>query len=139
MRSCPRLPESRGLCHTHYTQWRRGRLEGFPPDAPPPTREPTRLNVYEQTRGACMRNAAKCAETQCRYHLAEQRHGAAVREQDLSQPCAMRLAYLRGPMRLDEIGWRMGLTRERIRQIEHRALRKLQHSIEAMRRWGVEW
>lgn len=39
----------------------------------------------------------------------------------------LRMRYLDGPHTLDYIGAHLGITRERVRQIEYRAMKKLRH------------
>ena len=124
---CGRSRIARGLCFRHYAQ---ARAAGDLPETPPP---PTvlRLNVYRDTEGACAQQPGPCQEIRCRYHLGDDRRAPAL----LAEPCVMRLAAA-GPMTLEQIGALMGLTRERVRQIEAGALRKLQHTAQA--KLGVE-
>ncbi len=49
----------------------------------------------------------------------------ALPEQGIKERCVILLANLQGAFTLEEIGQRLGLTRERIRQIEKSALKKL--------------
>jgi hypothetical protein len=64
---------------------------------------------------ACVASPEPCPRTDCRHHL------------DAGATCSIREAN-RGPMTLAEIGELLGITRERIRQLEVAALRKLRRS-----------
>jgi RNA polymerase primary sigma factor len=58
--------------------------------------------------------------------------GELLEQIDQREACILRLRYgLEGedPMTLKQIGQRVGLTRERVRQIEHQALRKLRNAM----------
>jgi hypothetical protein len=82
--------------------------------------EELRINIYKITRGACRRLEGPCPHTVCRFNLtSEQMHLPVVRE-----TCALEAAD-RGGMTLEEIASRLSLTRERVRQIELGALKKL--------------
>lgn len=116
------------MCSLHYGRWHKAAREsGELGDRLTITqfqeREARRLNIYEETGGACM-EAEPCERMECRYHLAEMQHGRRSGTQILDEPCALWCAD-RGGMTLDEIGKVFGLARERIRQLEDQALRKL--------------
>lgn len=74
------------------------------------------IQSFPKTRGECLEggsNAARpCPWSRCRYQLNE------------SGTCTLDLAD-QGGLTLEEVGTLLGVTRERIRQIEHLALRKL--------------
>jgi hypothetical protein len=83
------------------------------------------INFRKATDGACMDFEEPCQELQCRYHI----HSDARESQIASIPtqpvtCSLKLAG-RGGMTLEEIGGALGITRERVRQIEHRAVRRM--------------
>lgn len=89
------------------------------------------LNFHAATKGLCMRVSEPCPELGCRYHL----HSDAKPCQIAMAPvptvtCSLKLAN-EGPMILDEIGVSMGLTRERVRQIEGSALTHLHRNMKA--------
>ena len=66
-----------------------------------------------------------CTQVQCRYHL---RHTGLGDHRTLpTRDCAL-LVAAEGPRTLDEVGEVLGLTGERVRQIEERALTKLRNS-----------
>lgn len=75
-------------------------------------------NYYEVTGGLCVQHKEPCPEIGCRYHL----HSDAKPDQIAAAPtpmvtCTLKLAN-RGCMTLEEVGIAMGITRERVRQIE---------------------
>lgn len=83
------------------------------PAPPPPT-----------TRGDCLtggsNEARPCPWRGCRWHLSS----IQTRRAETDESCVLDIAD-EGGMRLDEIGDVLGLTRERIRQIEAEALAKV--------------
>lgn len=114
---CGRARIARGLCFRHYQQARTA--EALP-------EPPVRLNLYRDTEGACAARPGPCPEIRCRYHLGNERFAP----DGMAEPCAIRLATA-GPMTLAEVGAVMGLTRERVRQIEVDALRRLRGTVAA--------
>lgn len=82
-------------------------------------------NIYEQTRGACRLACYPCHQTQCRYHLGVAHLDAALLHDDDTLPtCALEVAS-HGAHTLDQISELLGVTTERVRQLEAAALRKL--------------
>jgi len=90
------------------------------------------LNIFEQTQGACRALQSPCEQTQCRYHLGVRNLDAALLADDATIPtCALEVAG-EGTHTLDQVSQLLGVTKERVRQIEEAALRKIQ-SAEASR------
>ena len=90
------------------------------------------VNFYKNTSGACMRYDEPCKEDTCRYHV----HSDARRDQvalsgDLPVTSSLKLAN-GGGMTLEAVGMVMGVTRERIRQIEYRASARLAQKLERL-------
>ncbi len=93
--------------------------------------------LWPRTRGECPPASEPCWYVACRYHLwtwrGRSRGRLLLREsrvwgrRDLT--CALRIAE-RGPQTLDAVGRAMGLTRERVRQIEFKALAQLRENDE---------
>ncbi len=90
-------------------------------------------HIRPRTRGDCDHFGRPCPYVGCRYHLyleVREKTGAiklrfpGKEPADLEESCALDAAE-EGGMTLSAIGQRMNLTRERIRQIERIALRKL--------------
>lgn len=83
-------------------------------------------------RRDCENMVRPCAFVSCRHHMAldVEKNGTLkinFPDRDLSElkdTCGLDAAA-KGPMELDAIGVRMNITRERVRQIERKALRKL--------------
>ena len=90
------------------------------------TRKPT-------TRGDCKHGPRPCPWKSCRYHLGVTRLHGRNCECACTETCALDVAD-RGPHTLEEVGALWGLTRERIRQMEVKALRKLRRR--ASWHWG---
>ena len=90
----------------------------------------SRLNIFESTHGACRKLPGPCPYAICRFNLtAETRDTRGAKPSHASAPilheaCALEAAE-QGGMTLEEIAARFALTRERVRQIELSALRKL--------------
>lgn len=80
-------------------------------------------NVHRETGGACLSTNHPCAESACRYHAACQTTAESL-EIMRGDRCALRLAA-RGPLTLEEIGRSLGITRERVRQIESLGIRRM--------------
>ncbi len=89
-----------------------------------------RINLYKITRGACRKLPGPCPHAMCRFNLTTERRdnrGAKPAQMQLPvvrEACALEAAE-RGGMTLEEIAIRLSLTRERVRQIELGALKKL--------------
>lgn len=73
-------------------------------------------DIHEETDGRCILAPSLRACDYCRHSLPVQPDG--------TERCVLVLSN-QGPYTLEEIGQMMGLTRERIRQIEQSALHKL--------------
>jgi len=69
---------------------------------------------------------AQCVQLSCRYHLAHSDRGG--RALSATRDCALTVAN-EGPRTLEEIAQILGMTRERVRQIEEAAIAKLQSKI----------
>lgn len=74
------------------------------------------IDYHAESQGRCIIIPSLRACDTCRHALPVQPDG--------TERCVMVLSN-RGPYTLEEIGQMMGLTRERIRQIEQSAMRKL--------------
>jgi len=71
-----------------------------------------------------------CFEIACRHHVRSNARGRQADPESFpAETCSLRLAG-RGAMTLETIGDVMGLTRERIRQVEVKALLKLRRILE---------
>lgn len=92
--------------------------------------EELRINIYKITRGACRKLSGPCPHAVCRFNLTTERRdnrGAKSAQTHLPvvhESCALEAAN-QGGMTLEEIAARLSLTRERVRQIELGALKKL--------------
>lgn len=100
-------------------------------------RERIHLPILERprTRADCVDGPRPCPWVTCEHHLADvvakrkARAVAGARLDALAETCALDVAS-RGPLMLAEIGTILGLTRERVRQIEVVALVKLRRALE---------
>jgi len=92
------------------------------------------------TRGDCIDAPRPCPWVSCRYHLWSDvprvaRPGVVMvsfpdlEPWEIPETCALDAASLEG-LALDEVGMRMNLTAERVRQIELRALRRIKRRME---------
>lgn len=79
------------------------------------------------TRGECVDGPRPCPHTTCRQHLGRGK----------SESCALDVAERDHPPTLEEVGDWLGLTRERVRQIEVAALDKVDYRIATLNRGGV--
>ena len=124
-----------GLCQSHYGSTRPYRSGSRPPDGHLFDVLRERLNVFQETGGACTASNQPCEFRICRYHVDDdgfvprQCSGVRTVVQDLREPCALKLAR-EGGMTLEDVGFAHGLTRERIRQIEAQALEKVRRGLE---------
>lgn len=89
-----------------------------------------------RTRGECEGGIRPCPFVACRYHLAAEvtyagglklAHGRAELD-ELQDTCSLDVAD-RGGLTLEEVAIRLNLTRERVRQIETRALLRLSSGV----------
>lgn len=106
---------------------------------------------YERpkTRADCLKMSRPCPFVSCRHHLyIDTKHNENIKFNfpdkepwDLERSCALDLTD-GGPMKLDDVGAAMNLTRERIRQIQEEAIEKAGLDIksvrEAMEEYGVD-
>lgn len=118
-----------GLCLVHYTTTRNYRNGAREPDGRLFDLAGQRLNVFQETHGACMAGQAPCEFRICRYHLSDYQPHKAGRERSTAETCALKLAD-EGVQTLEEIGQAHGVTRERVRQIEQIALEKVRRGLE---------
>jgi hypothetical protein len=93
-------------------------------------------NHFVLSKGQCMQGSEPCPMMYCRYHI----HSDAKPSQIALAPvptatCSLRLASY-GGMTLDAIGTILGLTRERVRQIENMATRKMKKKLAVL---GLQW
>lgn len=105
---------------------------------PPKTRRdclPGGSNAPARTDAHGLPIARRCPHTSCRYHLlGDRKHGGRSRAPSGDETCALDVAD-RGSVTLEEAGALMGVTRERVRQIEARALHK---ALRRLERRGVQ-
>ncbi len=80
-------------------------------------------------RAECIEGPRPCPWSTCRYHLRVERRGLQAAKADVTQEtCALDLAE-RGGMKLQEVADVLGVTRERVRQIELRALERIRPGV----------
>lgn len=91
-----------------------------------------RLNIYKVTGGKCTRVAGECEARSCRYNLLDNDGNQTTsRGPSREESCAIRVGN-QGGEALERIAERMGISRERVRQIENVALRKLKRAVEVL-------
>ena len=89
----------------------------------------TLISQYKLTKGRCLRGAEPCKDLKCRHHLyATLKPWQIEAAAPCNVTCTIKLGSL-GGMTLDEVGLYLGMTRERIRQIEGKALTKLSDAL----------
>ena len=93
-----------------------------------------------RTRGECVDGVRPCPWLACRHHLAIDVAFGRVHVnhplddlEDLAHTCALDVVEDCGPLTLAEVGEVIGVTRERVRQLEARALRRLRAGIEGLK------
>ena len=90
-----------------------------------PLRSVLSLNLWEATRGGCLvlpEHHPTCPLTICRFHVQNELRAKALKRQVLgTDTCVLRAAE-GNPCNLEAIGSAFGITRERARQIEMKAL-----------------
>jgi hypothetical protein len=88
-----------------------------------------------RVRWQCAHHPKPCRWTNCRYNLQSDRNGKHATAQPVVD-CALDLVDAGGTYALDDVGKMLGITRERVRQIEADAIRKLRHTCSER---GIEW
>jgi hypothetical protein len=85
----------------------------------------TTIDIYRETGGLCRMLPEPCKHSACRYHMASgpKPRGTPL-PQYAEQTCALAAAES-GPLSLQDVGDRIGSTREWVRQIEARAFEKI--------------
>jgi hypothetical protein len=76
--------------------------------------------MSKKCKEECEESGISCENSVCRYWISYER--------DLN--CSLVAADERGPMTLDEVSQRMGLSLVRIKQIEEKALKKLSKRVD---------
>ena len=93
----------------------------------------------------CISPSYHCTEETCRYHVVEggqhhSKNAIAHRQRVLAgetPSCALWVAQVHGDQTLEQVGAVLGITRERVRQIEEKALRKLARNPDTRKKMGV--
>jgi hypothetical protein len=88
------------------------------------------LDYFEMSGGACLGKQGSPCGIACRHNLAADNE---LLSSTFRVTCVLKLARL-GPFTLEEIGHILGVTRERVRQIEAKGLEKLARCEERRRR-----
>jgi len=96
----------------------------------PPVDQPRRFPVLSECTAPP--GDEPCTRTECRYHLAHRGHWDHRLQP--TRDCAITVAN-EGPRTIDEVAAILGLSRERVRQIEVAALAKLEASAELRRQY----
>lgn len=120
---------STGLCLLHRQKTRAWRYSDAPMDGRVYNQLDMRLNVFQESQGACVKAPGPCDMSICRFNAREAPSEAHSRPMNMSEPCALKLAGL-GGMTLEDTADRLGVSRERARQLEFQALRKLRRACE---------
>jgi|KBSSwiStaDraftv2_1062776.scaffolds.fasta_scaffold00132_86 hypothetical protein len=98
------------------------------------------LTDRPRTWGECSERTGPCAWVSCKHHLyldvnpdtgSIKLNFPDLEPEELEHPCALRLTA-NGGLTLEEVGERINLTRERVRQVETRALWKLRGEVEEL-------
>jgi hypothetical protein len=111
--------ERRAFCGREcYAKWQSANAGEFVPPK-------SKVDMETETRGACLKLEGPCKFTSCRCHLGSPDAGMKVRRLPMlpEHLCAIKAAGEGNT--LDAVAKVIGCTRERIRQIENVALRKL--------------
>ena len=86
---------------------------------------PPASNLFEGTGGQCLAIGDPCEWTSCRHHIHNSAKDSQVSRGILTRTtCTLKLAR-QGGMTLEEVALMLGMTSERVRQIEFAALQKL--------------
>lgn len=89
-------------------------------------------NLYESTGGRCLTEDDPCPHSVCRHHLYNNAKESQVARASLTRiTCTLKLAR-RGGMNLEEVANLIGITRERVRQIELAGVTKMRKQLEKL-------
>jgi hypothetical protein len=92
-----------------------------------------KIDLAEMTGSACRSLPGPCEFASCRYNMLESGAQANSRRvQVLTFTCVLEAVEKHGTFTLNEIGEHLCVTRERIRQIESIAIRKVQRGLERL-------
>jgi len=87
------------------------------------------LNLFKDTNGACMQLDDPCPQSNCRHHIHNSAKESQIARSALTRTtCSLKLAE-KGSLNLEEIGGLLGITRERVRQVELGGLTKLKKNL----------